>query len=84
MTRRQRAQFGFYQRKKHFDKLGFKAITEHSSFGSNIYKWKQGMEQVLKTKDELDVQLAEAIRVRPLERSKCYYFVFSHVAVNAQ
>ena len=42
------------------------------------------MEQVLKTKDELDVELAEAIRVRPLERSKCYYFVFSHDAVNAQ
>ena len=42
------------------------------------------MEQVLKTKDELDVQLAEAIRVRPLERSKCYYFVFSRDAVNAR
>ena len=64
MTKKQKAQFGYYQRKKHFDKLGFKALTEYSSFWSNIYKWRDGMERLLQDKDRIEVQLADAVKVR--------------------
>ena len=63
MSKKQRAQFGYYQRKKHYDALGFKAITEYSSFRSNVYKWRASMEEHLKQRDDLEIQLAQAVQV---------------------
>ena len=63
MTKKQSAQFRYYQRKKHYDVLGFKAITEYSSFRSNIYKWRDSMGKLLKERDDLEVQLADAVKV---------------------
>ena len=62
MRKKQRAQFGFYQRKIH-DALGFKAITEYSSFRSNVYKWRASMEEHLKQRDDLEIHLAQAVQV---------------------
>ena len=63
MTKKQQAQFRYYKRKKHFDALGFRAITEYSSFRSNIYKWRDNMEGLLKSKNDLEVQLADALKL---------------------
>ena len=63
MTKKQQAQFRYYQRKKHFDVLGFRAVTEYSSFRSNVYKWRDNMESLLKEKDDLEVRLADAVKV---------------------
>ena len=63
MTPKQRAQFGYYQRKKYLDPLGFKAITQYSSFRSNIYKWRDSMGKLLQQRDDLEVELAQAVKV---------------------
>ena len=63
MTKKQQAQFRYYQRKKHFDVLGFRAVTEYSSFRSNVYKWRDNIESLLKEKDDLEVRLADAVKV---------------------
>ena len=74
MTPKQRAQFGYYQRKKYLDPLGFKAITQYSSFRSNIYKWRDSMGKLLQQRDDLEVELAQVVKVvaHPVSPFACF------------
>ena len=89
MSKKQRVQFGYYQRKKHYDALDFKAITEYSSFRSNAYKWRASMEEHLKQRDDLEIQLAQAVQVggNTFKKTLSYFQRLScvlHVYVNAK